>query len=203
MSDSLWPHESQHARPPCPSPTPGVCPNSCPLSWWCHPNISSSVAPFSSCFQSFPGLESFPVNWLFTSDSQRIGASVSISPSSQYSGLMSILWSPYSEGTLKSLFQHHSLKASILQHSAFFMVQLSHLYMTTGKTTALTIQTFVSKMMSLLFNTLSRFVIAILTRTKHLLIWNIIIEIDLIDAWNRPSVTSEVRISKLICPVSW
>ena len=100
--------------------------------------------------------------------------SFSISPSNEYSGLISfrIDWLDLLavQGTLKSLLQHHSLKASILQHSAFFMVQLSHLYMTTGKTTALTIQTFVGKVMPLLFNTLSRFVITFLPRSKRLLI---------------------------------
>ena len=79
MLDSLWPHESQHTRPPCPSPTPGVHPNSCPSSWWCHPTISSSVIPFSSCPQSFPPSGSFPVIQLFTSSVQSIGASTSAS----------------------------------------------------------------------------------------------------------------------------
>ena len=77
MSDSLRPHESQHARPPCPSPTPEVYPNSCPLSWWCHPAISSSVVPFSSCPQSLPASESFPMSQLFTSGGQSIGVSAS------------------------------------------------------------------------------------------------------------------------------
>ena len=98
----------------------------------------------------------------------------SISPSNEYSGLISfrIDWFdlPAVQGTLKSLLQHHSLKASIIQCSAFFMFQLSHLYITTGKIRALTIQTFVRKMMSLLFNTLSRLVTAFLPRSKHLLI---------------------------------
>ena len=93
--------------------------------------------------------------------------SFSISPSSEYSGLSSFRIAV--QGTLKSLLQHHSSKASILQSSAFFMIQLSHLYMTTGKTIALTRWTFVSKVMSLLFNMLSRFVIALLPRRKHLL----------------------------------
>ena len=93
--------------------------------------------------------------------------SFSISPSSEYSGLSSFRTAD--QGTLKSLLQHHSSKASILQSSAFFMVQLSHLYMTTGKTIALNRWTFVSKVMSLLFNMLSRFVIALLPRRKHLL----------------------------------
>ena len=79
MSDSLWPHEPQHARPPCTSPTPGVYPNSCPLSWWCHPNISSSVVPLSSCPQSFPALGSFQMSQFFSSGGQSIGVSASTS----------------------------------------------------------------------------------------------------------------------------
>ena len=79
VSDSLPPHESQHTRPPCPSPTPGVYLNSCPSSQWCHPTISSSVVPFSSCPQSFPALGSFPVSPLFTRGSQSIGVSASVS----------------------------------------------------------------------------------------------------------------------------
>ena len=79
MFDSLWPHESQHARPPCPSPTPGVHSNSCPSSRWCHPAISSSVIPFFSCLQSFPASGSFPVSQLFTSGGQSIGVSASTS----------------------------------------------------------------------------------------------------------------------------
>ena len=80
VSDSLWPHEPQHARPPCPSPTPRVYPNSCPLSWWCHPTIPSSVVPFSSCLQSFPVSGSFPMSQLFTSGGQCIGGSASVLP---------------------------------------------------------------------------------------------------------------------------
>ena len=79
VSDSLWPHKPQHARPPCPSPTPGVYPNSCPLSQWCHPAISSSVVPFSSCLQSFPTSGSFPMSQLFTLGGQNIGVSASTS----------------------------------------------------------------------------------------------------------------------------
>ena len=79
MSDSWQPHESQHARPPCPSPMPGVCSNSCPLSWWCHPTISSSVVPFSSSLQSFPASGSFQMSQLFTSDGQNIRVSASTS----------------------------------------------------------------------------------------------------------------------------
>ena len=79
MSDSLRPHESQHARPPCPSPTPGVHPNPCPLSQWCHPTISSSVIPFSSCPQSLPASGSFPMSQLFTWGGQSTGVSASTS----------------------------------------------------------------------------------------------------------------------------
>ena len=77
VSNSLWPHGLQHTRLPCPSPSSGTCSNSCPLSWWCHPTISSSVTPFSSCLQSFPASESFPVSWLFASSGQTIGISAS------------------------------------------------------------------------------------------------------------------------------
>ena len=79
VSDSLWPHGLQHARLPCPSPSPRACSNSCPLSQWCHPTISSSVVPFSSCSQSFPASGSFPINWLFTLGGQSIGVSASAS----------------------------------------------------------------------------------------------------------------------------
>ena len=79
MSSSLWPHGLQHARLPCSSPSPGVCPSSCRLNWWCHPTISSPVAPFSFCLQSFPASGSFPMNQLFTSGGQSIGASASAS----------------------------------------------------------------------------------------------------------------------------
>ena len=79
MSNSLWPHGPQHARPPCPSPTPRVYSNSCPLSWWCHPTISSSVVPFSSCPQSLPTSGSFPMSQLFTWGGQSIGVSASAS----------------------------------------------------------------------------------------------------------------------------
>ena len=80
MSDSLWPHGLQHARLPCPSPSPGVYSNSCPLSWWCHPTISSSVVPFLSCLQSFPASRFFLMSWLFASGGQNIRASASILP---------------------------------------------------------------------------------------------------------------------------
>ena len=149
MSDSLWPHGLQHARPACPSPTTRVYSNSCPLSWWCHPTISSSVVPFSSCLQSFPASGSFLVSGPFSSGSKRISFSFSISPFNKYSWLtlfrMDWLDLLAIQETLKSLLQHHSSKATILWHSAFFIVQLSHPSMTTGKAIALTIWTFVDK----------------------------------------------------------
>ena len=158
----LWPHGLQHSRLPCPPLSPGVCSNSCPLSWWWHPTLSSSVAHFSSCSQSFPASGSFPMRQFFTSSGQSIGSSACIvSLSNEYSGLISFRNNSFDllavQGTLKSLLQHHNFKASILQCSAFFMVQLSYLFMTTGKAIALTTWTFVSKVLSLLFNMLSLF----------------------------------------------
>ena len=175
MSDSLSPHGLQHIRFPYPSPTPRACSNSCPLSQWCQPAISSSVVPFSSCLHSFPASGSFSMSQFFSSGGQKYWSfSFNISPSNEYSGLIFFRIDSFDllavQGTLKSLLQHHSSKASILQHSVFFMVQLSYPYMTTGKTIALTRQIFVGKVMSLLFNVLSRLVIAFLPRKKHLLI---------------------------------
>ena len=144
MSESLWPHESQHASPPCPSPTPRVYSNSYPSSRWCLPAISSSVNPFSSCPQSLQESGSFPMSQLTLCIrwSKYLSFSLSISPSNEHPGLISFRmdWLDLLavQGTLKSLLQHHSSKASFLWHSAFFTVQLSHPYMTTGKTIALT-----------------------------------------------------------------
>ena len=147
VSDSLWPHGLQHTRPPCPSPTPGVYSNPCPLSQWCHPTISSShplllppsVFPSITVFSSESVLHIWwPKYWSF---------SFSINPSNENSGLIyfRIEWFNFlaAQGTLKSLLQHHSWRASVLLRSAFFMV-LSHPYMTTGKTIALTRWTFAS-----------------------------------------------------------
>ena len=138
VSDSLWPHEPQHARPPYPSPTAGVYPSPCPLSLWCHPTISSSIVPFSSCPQSFPASGSFQMSQLFASGGQNIDvSSFNISPSNEHPGLISFRmdWLDFLavQGTLKSLVQHHSSKASILQHSAFFIVQALHPYMSMEK----------------------------------------------------------------------
>jgi len=162
VSNSLWPHRLQHTRPPCPSSTPRAHSNSCPSSWWCHPTILSSVFPFSFCLQSFPESGSFPMSQLFTLGGQSIGvsASASVLPINNQDGLVG--WTGWMDwldllavqGTLKSLLQHYSSKASILQRSAFFIVQLSHPYMTIGKTMALTRQTVGGKVMSLLFNML-------------------------------------------------
>ena len=117
VSDSLRPHGLQHARPLCPSPTPGAYWNSCPSSRWCHPTISSSVIPFSSSLQSFPASGSFPMSWLFPSDWPKYWSfSFSISPSNEYSGLISFRmdWLDLLavQGALKSLLQYHSSKAS-------------------------------------------------------------------------------------------
>ena len=171
VSDSLWPHGLQHARLPCPSPNPGAYSNSCPSSRWCHPTISSSVIPFSSHLQSFSAPGSFQMSQFFASGGQstRVSASVSVLPVNIQDrfplGLTDLITL---QGTLKSLLQHHSSKASILQHSAFFIVQLSQPYMTTGKTIALARQTFVCQLMSLLFNMLSMLVIAFLPGNKDL-----------------------------------
>ena len=124
--------------PPCPSPTPRVYSNSCPLSQWWHPTVSSSVVPFSSYLQSFPASDSFPVSQFFPSGGQSIGASAwALILPMNIQGLISFRmdWLDLlaDQGTLKSLLQHHSSKASILWLSAFFTVQLSHPYMTTGK----------------------------------------------------------------------
>ena len=173
-SDSLWSHRLHHARLPCPSVTPGASSNSCPSSQWCHPTISSFVVPFSSCSQSFPAVGSFLMSQFFASGGQSIGvsASTSVLPINMQDWLISFRmdWLDLlvDQGTLKSLLQHHSSKASILQCSAFFTVQLSHPNMTTGKTIALTRWTFVGKVMSLLFNMLSRLVIIFRPRSKCL-----------------------------------
>ena len=173
MSDFLWPNRLQNAKLPCPSPMPGAYSNSCPSSRWCHTTISSSVVPFSSCLQSFPASGTFPMSQFFTSGGQIFGASASASIN-EYSGLISFRmhWRDLLavQGTLKSLLQQHSSKASILWHSTFFTVQLSHPYMTTGKTIALTRWNFVGKVKPLLFNMLSKSVITFLPRSKCLLI---------------------------------
>ena len=173
MSKSLQPHGLQHARFPCPSLSPRTCSNSCPLGLWCHPNISSSVTPFSFCPQSFPASGSFPMSQLFASDSRNIGVSAlaSVPPMNiqdwfplQLTGLITLpskgLSRVFSNTTIR---KHHFFSAQPSLWSKF-----SNLCMTIGKAISLTRWTFVGKVMSLLFNTLSRFVIAFLPRSKHL-----------------------------------
>ena len=169
MSDSAT-HGLQHARLPCTLPSPRACSNSCPSSWWCHPTISCTVIPFSSYLWSFPASGSFPMNQFFTSGGQSIGVSASTS------GLpMNIQdWFPLGLNGLISLQSKGLSKvfsSTTVQTYHFFGTQLSsqsnsHSYMTTGKTIALTRRTFVGKVMSLLFNMLSRLVITFLPRSK-------------------------------------
>ena len=176
ISDFLWPQGLQHAKLPCPSPSPGACSNSYPWSQWCHPTISSSVIPFSSCPQSFPAAGSFlmssalsirwPKYWIF---------SFCISPSDECSGLNSLIdWFPGLTGliSLQSKGLSRVFSNTTVQKHQFFssqpLVQLSHPYVTIRKTIALIRWTFIDKVMSLLFNMLSRFVIAFLPRSKCL-----------------------------------
>ena len=201
-------HGLQHTRLPCPSLIPAVWANSCPLSWWCHPAISSSLTSFSSCPQLFPASASLPMGWLFASAGHSIGASASASVLPMniqdwfplgLTGLISLQSRGLSRVFCNTTVQKHQfvgtypLHCSGLENSvdcivqgvakswtqlsdfhfhfpAFFMIQLAHPYMTTGKIIALTRRTFVGKVMSLLFNMMSRFVIALLPRSKHLLI---------------------------------
>ena len=168
ISDSLQPHELQHARPPYPSPTSGVHSNSCPSIRWCHPTISFSVVPFSSCPQSFPATGSFQTSQLFASGGQSIGvsASTSVLPMNieDWFPLVWACWISLESKGLSRVFSNTTIQSINFQHAAFFIVQLSHPYMTTGKTIALTRRTFVSKVMSLLFN------ITFLPKSKHILI---------------------------------
>ena len=174
MFDSLQPHRLQHARPPCPSPTPRAYSNSCPLRWWCHPTISSSNVPFSSCLHSYPNSGSLIMSQFFASGGQSIGVSTSKSvlPMSiqdwfplGWTGWISLLSKGFSR-----VFSNTTVQKRQLFCTAFFTVQISHPYMTTGKTIALTRWTLVGKVMSLLLNILSRLVITFIPRSKHLLI---------------------------------
>ena len=173
MSNSLWPHGLQHTRPPCPSPTPRVYSNSCPLSQWCHPTISSSVIPFSFCLQSFPASGSFKMSQFFTSGGQSTGvlASASVLPMNiqdwfplGWTGCIYLLCKG-----LSRVFSNTTVQKHHFQRSAFLSVQLSQPYMTTGKTIVLPRWTFVGKVMFLLFIMLSSLVITFLPRSKSLL----------------------------------
>ena len=174
VSDSLRPHELQHTRPPCPSQTFRVHPNLCTESVMtsshlilCRPLLL--LPPIPPSIRVFSNETTLHVRW-----PKYWSFSLNICPSNEYAGLISFRIDQLDllavQGTLNSLFQHHSSKTSILWCSASFIVHLSHPYMTTGKTIALTMWTFVGKVMSLLFNMLSRLVIAFLPRSKHLLI---------------------------------
>ena len=175
VSYSLQPFGLQHARFTCPSPTPRVYPNSCPLNRWCHPTISSSVILFPSCLQSFPASESFPRNQFFASGSQSIGASASVSVlPMNIQDWFPLGWTDWISLQSKELSRVFS-NTTVQKHSSSILgaqlsVQLSHPYTTTGKTITLTRWTFVSKVISLLFKMLSRLVITFLPRSKHLLI---------------------------------
>ena len=175
MSDSLWPDGLQHTRPPCPSPTPGVHPNSYSLSWWCHPNISSSVVPFSCHLQSFPASGSFQISQFFPSRGQSYGVSAStlVLPmnTQDCSPLGWTGWISLQSKGLSRVFSN-----TTVQKHQFFGAQPSsqsnsHIHTwPQEKTIALTRRTFVGKVMSLLFNMLSRLVITFLPRSKRLLI---------------------------------
>ena len=180
VSNFLWPRGLQQARLSYPSPHLGACLNSCLLSQWYHPTISSSVIPFSSCLQSFPASGSFLIRQLFSSGGQSIRASALASVllmniqdwfTLELTGLISL----QSKGFSRVLSNHASSKAWILWCSAVFMVQFSHPHMTTGKTIALTRQTFVSKVMCLLFNSaiLLNYYYSIQTFTYYISIYRI------------------------------
>ena len=171
MSNSLRPHGLQHSRLPCPSPTPRACSNSCPLSWWCHPTISSSVVLFSSCLQSFPSSGSFPMSQFCTSGGQSIGPSAltSVLPMNiqdwfplALTGFISLLYKGLSRVFSNTTVQKHQ----------FFNAQpcswsKSHINSwLLGKSIVLNIWIFMGTSMSLLFNRLSRFVIYVLPRSK-------------------------------------
>ena len=164
MSTSLRPHESQHTRPPCPSPTPGVYSNSCPSSWWCCPAISSSVVPFSSCPQSLPASGSFPMSQVFSWNGQSTGvsASASVLPMNTQDG-SPLEWTGCISLQSKGLARVFS--NTTVQKHQFFGAQLSsqsnsHIHTwPLEKTIALTRRTFVGKIISLLFNMLSKLVI--------------------------------------------
>ena len=171
MSDSLQPHWLQNVRLSYLSPTPGACRISCPLSQWCHPVIL--CCPLFLLPSIFPSIRIFSNESVLHNRWPKYW-SLSISPSNEYSAVISFRmdWLDLLavQGSLRGLLQHHSSKGSVLQCSAFFTAQLSHPYMTTGKTIALTRWTFVGKVMPLFFNMLSRLVITFLPRSKRLLI---------------------------------
>ena len=166
VSDSVWPCGLQRARLSYPSPSPRACSNSCPFGQWCHPTISSSVAPFSSCLLAFPASGLFP--WVDSSIMWPKYGSFSISPSNEYSGLISFRIDWFGllavQGTLQQSSPAPQFEGiNSLALSPFYCPALTF-YMTTGKTIAFTIPTFVGRIMSLVFNVLSRFVVAFFSR---------------------------------------
>ena len=166
VSDSWQHHESQHARPPYPSPSPGVHSNSCPSSQWFHPALSSSIVPFSSCPQSFAASESFPMSQLFTSGGQSIEASVFPMNIQGWirlglTGLISMM----SRG-LSRVFSNTTVRKYPFFGAQPYLLSSSHSYTWLLEKLALTIRTFVGKVMSLLFNMMSRFVIAFLPSSE-------------------------------------
>ena len=176
MSNSFRPYGPQHVRLPWHSPTLGPCLNSCPLNRWCHPTISPSVIPFSSCLRSFPASGSFSMSWLFASGGQSIGASSSASALPMniqgwfplgLTGLISFCPRDFLRVFSNTTVQKHQLLDT---QPSIKDVQLSHPYMTAVKTIALTIWTIVGKTMSLLFNSMSSFSIAFLSKNKRHLI---------------------------------
>ena len=171
MSDSLWPHGLPHTRLPCPSATPGACSNSCPLSQWRHPTISSSVIPFSACLQSCPASGSFPVSQFFASGGQSIGASASVLPMNVQEwfplGLTGLI-SLQSKG-LSTVFSNTTVQKHQFFSTQPYLPSNSHIHTwLLGKTIALTRWTFVGKVMSLLFNMLSRLFITFFPRSVFL-----------------------------------
>ena len=174
MSDSLQSHGLQHARPPCPSPINGAYVNSSPSCPWWHPTISSSVIPLFSCFQSFPASGPFPMSWFFASCGQSIGASASMSVLpvniQDWFPLGLTGWISLQSKGLSRVFSNTTVQKHYSLVLRFFIVQLSHPHMTTGKTIALTRWTFFGKVIPLLFNMLSSLIIVFLPRSKHLLI---------------------------------
>ena len=173
MSDSLWPHGQQHTVLACPLPSPRVCSSSWLLNGWCHPTISSSVIPFSSHLQSFQASRCFLVSWLFASGGQSIGASDSVLPMNiqDWFPLGWTGWISLQSKGLASVFSNTAVQKHQFFGSQRSLWSNSHPYMATGKAIALKIWTFVSKVMSLLFYVLPRFVIALLPWSKYPLIY--------------------------------
>ena len=173
VSESLRPHGLQYTRLPCPSPTPGAYSNSCPLCWWCHPTVSSSVVPFSSYLQSFPASGSFQMNQFSSSGGQSIGVSISTSVLpvniQDWFPLRWIGWISLQSKGLSSVFSNTTVQKHQLFGAQLSLWSISHIHTRLlKKTIALTRWTFVGKVMSLLFSMLSRLVIFFLPRSKKI-----------------------------------